>query len=141
MITARQICQQFANQHKIIFEDKGEIGFGRPCVGFIRGHGYIDVNPRQLEEPFDHLEAFYDERLSFCAPFNAYKKHSCLAVLVPHDDYESAIEQLANWVESLNKIGIEIQSYSTGATGTQAIFSGIIAYAVKVKEDIFHAGA
>lgn len=42
---ARAICERFAVDHKVIFDDEGEVGFGRECVGFRDGGKYIDHNP------------------------------------------------------------------------------------------------
>jgi hypothetical protein len=39
------VCNEFALKHKVIFEEDGEVGMGRPCVGFVRGDGYVDYNP------------------------------------------------------------------------------------------------
>jgi hypothetical protein len=40
-----QNLQRFANEHKLILEDEGQIGFGRPCVGFVKVGSYIAYNP------------------------------------------------------------------------------------------------
>ena len=37
--------QEFANRFKLIFEDKGECGFGRECVGLTSVTNYVDYNP------------------------------------------------------------------------------------------------
>ena len=41
--------QDFANKHKIVLDEHGECGFGRPCVGFLHGDNYIDINPHHSE--------------------------------------------------------------------------------------------
>lgn len=122
----RDNIQDFANKHKIVFEDNGEIGFGRECVGLLRGDNYIEYNP--TDRDYKDLPEFYDERFYEIAPENAYHKGSYLAVLGRD---EKSIVQLSEWVDALNKIGVEIGSYPTGATGFQAVISGFAAYAIK----------
>jgi hypothetical protein len=130
--TARQICQTFANKHKVIFEDHGEVGFGRPCVGFTSGARYIDYNPRNNS---DYELVWPDARpIGHPHGVEAYHKHDCLAVLVA-DSYDAAILQLATWVEALEAQGeLEIVTYATGATGLQAAISGIMGRAIRFKE-------
>lgn len=129
--------QRFANEHKVILEDHGECGFGRPCVGFVRGRGYVDYRPCAYPD-FKPIETFDDDRL--CPPDDApdaYHKHDCLAVLAhgPEDaeDYDEALRQLHIWVKHLESLGpLEVVSYSTGATGIQAVFGGVTGWAIRV---------
>lgn len=134
---ARENCQRFANAHKVVFEDHGEVGFCRPCVGFTKGTGYIDLHPlskADYEELWPH-----DGRLNAPPGVNAYHKHDCLAVLVTYEgdesqqaDYDRAILQLDAWVRDLESQGtVEVASYATGATGMQALLSGVIGYALR----------
>ena len=51
--------QEFANRFKLIFEDDGEVGFGRKCVGLTNGSNYVDYNPTQYPD-YDYVEEFYD---------------------------------------------------------------------------------
>jgi hypothetical protein len=136
-MNAREICRQFANKHKVIFEDKGECGFGRPCVGFIRGSGYIAHNPCTSGD-YSPIAEFADDRLYPPVPVpDAYHKHDCLAVLARGDEpnYEKAIEQLAAWVKHLESLGeVEVGQYETGATGLQAALSGMLGWAVRIKQ-------
>ncbi len=118
--------QDFANKHKLVFEDNGEIGFGRECVGLLHGDNYIEYNP--MDSDFNYMPDFYDERFNNIAPENAYHKGDYLAVL---GTGESAISELSQWVDSLKEIGVEIGNYPTGATGLQAMISGFTAYAIK----------
>lgn len=46
---AKKICQDFANKHKLIFEEEGECGFGRECVGLSIGDSWLDFNPINME--------------------------------------------------------------------------------------------
>lgn len=125
--------QRFANEHKIILEDEGEVGFGRPCVGFIKGDGYIDYNPTQHPD-YEYVWE-QDARLGPSNQIpNAYHKHHCMAVLVQGDDYDSALEELNEWVKHLEAQGeVYVTEYETGATGIQAVLSGLIGYAVRIR--------
>ena len=128
--------QEFANEHKLILEDKGEVGFGRPCVGFIKGTGYIDYDP--LDRP-DYLTKVFPNDKDLDPPQgvpNAYHKHSCMAVLVHGDDYDAALEELAVWVDDLNRIGVRVVDFPTGAYGIQALISGVTGYAFRRIADI-----
>ena len=136
--------QRFANEHKVLLEDHGEVGFGRPAVGFVRGTGFIDHNPYRYtgDHGLEDIAELKDKRLyPPDGVGDAYHKHDCLCVLVHDDDYDTALRQLNVWVEYLESLGpIEIVEYSTGATGVQAIFSGIVGYAIRIKQAAKTAG-
>ena len=127
---AREICQVFANKHKVIFDDEGECGFGRECVGFNYGGAWVDHNP------YDH--GTYDEIPEYVCEVayppngvDAYHKHDCLAVLGRGDD---AIMQLAKWVQHMEEAGeVEIVEYATGATGMQAMLTGVTSKTVMIR--------
>jgi hypothetical protein len=127
--------QRFANEHKLILEDEGEVGFGRPCVGFIKSGGYVDYNP--MQHPDYEYAWERDARLKPPPQTpNAYHKHQCMAVLVQDDDYDSALEELNEWVKHLEAQGeVYVTEYKTGATGIQAILSGVFGYAVRMREE------
>lgn len=127
---ARKICAEFASKHQLIFSDNGEVGFGRPCVGFLHGDNYVEHNPRDLEKykVIPHLEC---EKCYAPDGVDAYHKHNCLAVL---GHGEEAIKQLAEWVQHLESQGeVSVETYQTGATGIQAVFSGFTAKAIMIK--------
>ena len=124
----RQNIQEFANRFKLIFEDEGECGFGRECVGLTNGNNWVDYNPTH-SETYEYIEGFYDERFYDIAPEDAYHKHNCLAVL---GRGENAIRQLSEWVDKLNELGAVVEQFETGATGIQAMFSGTHNYAVRI---------
>lgn len=132
---AINICNQFAIKHKVIFVEEGEVGFGRKCVGFLSGSGYVDFNPYIKAPDYEHLWPM-DERLyppSELVP-NVYHKHDCLCVLVRDEQYDLAKIELALWVEYLYSQGeIEIVPYETGAQGIQALFTGFTGRAVRFK--------
>jgi len=127
--------QRFASEHKLIVEEKGECGFGRPCVGLLsRSGNYLDYNPMKDNGEFEHIWPD-DERL--CPPHelvpNAYHKHDCMAVLTPSEDYDTALVELNEWIKYLESKGkVSVHSYPTGATGLQAVISGFIGYAVRI---------
>lgn len=122
----------FADKYDIKLEEKGECGFGRPCVGLIKNDNYIDYNPLSLktyELLFDE-----DERLEAPEGVEAYHKHNCLAVLVHDDDYNAGIEELYKWIKHLESQGeIYIEKYPTGADQFQAMVSGAYGHAIRLK--------
>ena len=124
----RANIQEFANRFKLIFEDEGECGFGRECVGLTNGNNYVDYNPT-CKPNYDYVEGFYDERFYSIAPEKAYHKHNCLAVLGRD---EESIRQLSDWVDKLNELGAIVDKYKTGATGLQAMLLGFENYAVRI---------
>ena len=120
--------QEFANRFKLIFEDDGEVGFGRKCIGLTNGSNYVDYNPTQYPD-YDYVKEFYDKRLFDIVPENAYHKHCCLAVL---GNEESSIIQLSEWIDKLKELGAVVEKYKTGATGIQALITGTENYAIKL---------
>ena len=120
--------QEFANRFKLIFEDDGEVGFGRKCVGLTNGNNYVEYNPTQYPD-HDYVKEFYDKRLFDIVPENAYHKHNCLAVL---GNEETSIIQLSEWIDKLKELGAVVQKYKTGATGMQALFTGTENHAIKL---------
>lgn len=135
---ARKICQDFANEHKVIFQDEGEVGFGRECVGFLHGDNYIDYCPYKMVYKFGEINPDYEkiDELDCKAvrppkDVEAYHKHDCLAVLGRGN---KAIIGLATWVKSMQDQGkVEIVDYQTGAQGINAILHGIVKKAVVVR--------
>jgi hypothetical protein len=131
LAAAREICQRFAAEHKIVFEEEGECGFGRECVGFTSGRGYIDHNPISVGNNYERIK---DLECKDCYPpsgVEAYHKHDCLAVL---GRGKGAIIGLASWVQKLEAAGkVSVVEYRTGATGIQAVLSGVVGKAVVVK--------
>ena len=139
-MTATDRINAFVVKHKLIFEDHGECGFGRPCVGLISKRGsYLDYNPFSLSEDdnFAPIAGFQDARLRSPRGVNEYHKHECYAVVVEDNDYEKAIEQLAEWVDHLELLDVEVEvaEYETGATGLQVAMSGLTGYALRVKTE------
>ena len=125
-----QNIQEFANKWDLIFEQEGEVGFGRDCVGLLKGTNYVDYNPINMNT-YEDLKEYYDERLNDIRPDDAYHKHNCLAVLGRGIE---PIIQLSEWVDKLKELNVQVVKYSTGAKGIQAMVSGTFGYTVKIKK-------
>jgi hypothetical protein len=124
----KKIINDFAIKNKLVFEEEGEVGFGRECVGLTKGNNYVDYNPTKYPN-YDTIYEFYDSRLDYICPEDHYHKHDCIAVLGRGND---AIRQLCDWVESIDKLGGLVVEYKTGATGFQALLSGTTGYTIKL---------
>ncbi len=122
----------FCLKHKLILEEHGEVGFGRPCVGLLaKGGNYLDYKPFVDDPANDYTVPGFDG--DFHPPEetqNAYHKHTCVAVLVHDDDYDKALIELWHWVKKLDGVGVVVKEYATGATGLQAVISGVTGYAL-----------
>lgn len=118
----RKNIRNFANQHKIIFDDKGECGIGRECVGLRDGNHWIDYNPWN-QSTCENIEKYFDQRLEDIKPPDAYDKHDCIAVLGRGD---KAIKQLSDWVDKLRELNVNLVDVETGARGIQILFSGFM---------------
>lgn len=131
--TARANCERFAKEHRLYFEDHGEVGIGRPCVGFSHGHNYVDYAPLNLQT-YELIPDMDGARIAAAAPADAYHKHSCLAVLVHDDNYDEGIRQLDQWVRKMEAGGeLEVALFQTGAVGLQALMSGVVGTAIRYK--------
>ncbi len=125
------ILQKFATDHDCLLVLKGEVGMGRPCVGFTRGKGYVDTAPYDMTT-FEPLPGFGDE-VGEMAPANAYHKHPCLAVLVEDDDYEAGLAELREWVGAMNEAGVEVVEFDRGPMNPmQAMLSGQKGFGIRV---------
>lgn len=135
-MTTIEELTEFATAHGLTLQQKGEVGFGRACVGLISpGSGYVDYNPRRMAGNFDELWP-RDERLYAPAGVESYHKHDCFAVLCDDNEesYAAALDQLLAWVRHLKSQGdVYVERYSTGATGIQALMSGVTGYAIRLR--------
>lgn len=130
----RARIQAFANKHKLIFEDKGECGFGRSCVGLNTGGNWLNYNPYKLNDNYDPIPEFNDDRLRAPGDVDAYHKHDCFAVLVHDEDYAKAIRGLDEWITHILSQGeVEVAEFDTGAVGIQALLSGLTGKALRYK--------
>jgi len=138
--------KRFADEHNLKLVTKGEVGFGRPCVGFLdkRGDHYLEYNPVSYSNCLINglnianiafVEDLYDTDLYAPEGVDSYHKHNCFVVLVQDNDYKEALRQLNKWIEHIESIGkVEVVSYKTGATGLQAMVSGTTGYALRFVE-------
>ena len=128
---AEEICQNFANKHKVIFDKEGECGLGRECVGIRHGDTWVSHNPHNSENYEPIKEYKCEEAYPPGEVTDAYHKHDCLAVLGHGNE---AIIQLAKWISHMEGAGnVTIEDFATGATGIQAIVSGIYGKTVMVR--------
>ena len=138
IVKAKRICQNFAHGHKVVFEDKGECGFGRPCVGIISGTSWIGHNPCSMAGDYLPIAELV---CAACHPpgtvVDYYGKHNCLVVLYHGDnDRDWAIIQLAMWIQHMEQQGsVHIIQYATGAVGIQASVSGLTSKAVFIGDN------
>lgn len=96
----------------------GEVGFGRPCVGVLKGSCYIDTADIKATEAYQPGGDWWE-------PEDSYHKHDCLAVL-RYDDNDAALTQLYEWVKWLDShsYGIE-EVYRQPSSSIDLAFHGI----------------
>jgi hypothetical protein len=124
--------KDFASRHGLVFDQEGECGFGRQCVGLRHGDNWVSHNPLNSSD-YEPIEAMACPEARDLAPPDAYHKHDCLAVLGRGDD---AIEQLASWIRELEACGnVRVARYNTGAIGMQAMLSGTHGMALVVDHE------
>lgn len=132
--TARRWLSDFARDNKCTFSERGEIGFGRECVGILNGQNYVAFCPDNMKT-LEKIEGLQFDAIYDAEPEDSYHKDNFLAVLVVNDtDHDAATIQLYGWMKTLSKsYKLSIVEYQTGAVGTQALFSGVTAYALKLE--------
>ena len=74
---------EWASRYGATLQFNGEVGFGRPCVGILKGDHYIDT------ADVKNVEA-YQPGGDWWQPEDAYHKHDCLAVL-SYGDNDAAL--------------------------------------------------
>ncbi len=105
--------RDWASRNKVIYEDEGECGFGRECVGITAGENWIDLGPtttKHFESASGYSDDYEDQEIDedAYAPegvTDAYHKHDCLAILGRGPE---AIHQLYLWVKNLADHGFSI---------------------------------
>jgi hypothetical protein len=98
---------RWCNRYGLALALEGEVGFGRECVGILRGDGYVDYD-------------WADE--TFWTPDDAYHKYPCLAVL---GRGEKAVAQLHEWVQRIDADGWTVETVARIPENTiDAIFHG-----------------
>lgn len=86
---------------------KGEVGFGRECIGIVKGNQYVDTG-LTLQDVL--------------RPDDAYHKQDCLAVLGRDTDQ---LEQLYDWVRAIDEAGYFVHTrFRRPKDALDAIFSG-----------------
>jgi hypothetical protein len=124
----------FAKDSGLTLVERGESGFGRPCVGFtVAGH-YPEYKPYIRSGDYEEVEALCDPD---CAPprdaFDAYHKADVFCVLAhaaTEKDYDEAERQLHIWMSNIKgKGGARLVTYASGADTFAAVLSGVIGYA------------
>ena len=125
----------FAEKHGVKFEANGEVGFGRPCVGFLKNDAYIDFTPYNMDT-FDPVFPNDERLVEPDGVEDAYHKHDCMAVLVHDDDYEKALNQLSVWVDYLEGVGVKLVEYKNGHTGINALLHGTAGWAFRRVSDL-----
>lgn len=126
------------NETGLKFEEKGEIGFGRNCVGIVNQNTESYLSYQTYDE--DYNPALNHEVASQTAPEDAYHKGPYLAVL--YDGTEEgrlkAISQLNNWIEKIMAASYEVTGYTernslasllAGGSVRQVCLTGGITYA------------
>ena len=98
---------EWAARYRCSLQLGGQVGFGRDCVGVLKGDAYLD----------------YKDCPEIWTPGDAYHKHDCVAVLGHGDD---ALEQLYRWVKWLdeNRSGVE-EVYRPPSSNIDLVFHGI----------------
>jgi hypothetical protein len=120
---------QFCEELDAEFHLHSSCGLGRPCIGIIKGSGFISYNPlndetniepyqmKEGDNEYDYITELYCEEFDKIKASDAYHKFDCLAVLLSESNanknYEEAIDQLYEWVIALEKIGVEIVHYKS----------------------------
>jgi len=102
----RKKINEFAGKFGLVFDEEGECGFGRECVGIRDDSKWVDFNPLNHSKNYEFIQEFYDERFYEIKPENAYHKHDCLAVL---GRGEGAIRELCDWVEKLEELNVVVE--------------------------------
>ena len=120
--------KEFAASLDCTFVEKGEVGFGRPCVGILDETAgcYLNINPKEYDDDFYLVEVVgYSHELRPPETVSdAYHKHSCLCVLAHNDDYDEAISQIYDWVKSILSHG-EVELYKWNFVDVDSIEDAI----------------
>jgi hypothetical protein len=109
---------EWASRFGCTLQVKGEVGFGRPCVGILSGSHYIDTAGIKETEAYQPGGDWWE-------PEDSYHKHDCLSVL-DHGDNDEALAQLYEWVKWLDAHGYGIEeTYRKPSSDIDAVFHGL----------------
>jgi hypothetical protein len=107
---------EWASRYGATLQLAGEVGFGRECVGVLKGSAYIDTADIKDQEA-------YVEGGDWWEPEDSYHKHDCLAVLGHGGE---ALAQLCEWVKWLDGHGYGIEEvYRQPASDVDLAFHGV----------------
>jgi len=135
---SKKYFQDFCKKYDIELSEKGEIGFGRPCVGILKNNSYIEYNACWYDKNYNNNYYFgYNELFDEVKPESAYHKHECFAVLCCDDEqsYKYALIELAEWIKLIeieNKIIIkpyqtmDMNDAKTFLTGDRTYFTMVL---------------
>lgn len=117
----------FTEQTGFVFEERGEIGFGRNCVGIVNTStqsyvAYETRHPRTFEVIAQHEVAY-----ALQAP-NAYHKGPYLAVLYDGTEEKrlEAIAELEQWISNILAAGYKLEEYQEVNTLTALAYGGSV---------------
>lgn len=110
-----------------VFNESAEIGFMRPCIAIQIGGSSLSYNPALSDNDYTPLRDLWDTLIDPPADVeDAYHKGDYMAVLIHDDDSEKATRQMHLWIQNIeHNGGAKLVEFATGATGIQAIMSGL----------------
>lgn len=107
---------EWASRYGATLQLAGEVGFGRECVGVLKGGVYIDTAEIKGREAYQPGGDWWE-------PEDSYHKHDCLAVLGRGGE---ALAQLYEWVKWLDGHGYGIEEvYRQPASDVDLALNGI----------------
>jgi hypothetical protein len=125
---------RWAESNGCNLETRGTVGFGRPAVGIIRDHSYVELGPT-VTKHYTNLGDVDDQEISEGAyppdgVEDAYHKHDCLCVLAhgedDAEDHDAALVQLAIWVRHLEAGGYRVATaYRKPSSNIDMLVHGI----------------
>lgn len=130
--------EAFVKETGLQFMEKGEIGFGRNCVGIMNPKTECYIAYQTYDD--DYRTALSHEVAMNTTPEDAYHKGPYLAVLYDgtEEGRQGAIKQLDEWLEKIMAASYEIEEYTetnslaslmAGGAVTQLCLAGGVSYA------------
>lgn len=124
---AKEYLTNFCKINDVELIEKGEVSFGRSCVGIFKDGSFVGYNSFY----YNNGKLIYyfknDKRFENLRAENAYSKCDCFAVICEDDvfKYRNAVIELANWIYSLEKVAsIKIKTYESKSTNAKVFFTG-----------------
>ena len=132
MAAEREYLIHWAYREKCVFEEEGEVGFGRECVGMVRDSSYVDLGPHEKQELLVGRPPYWvtvpiEESKPPEGVTDAYQKHDCLCVIGGGD---GAVHQLYLWCWALERRGVHVsKAERQGRDPVDLLFQGFgVAY-------------